>query len=165
MILRAIRWPVLVLLTLVSMSGCATGGDVDESLSLEEAKAYTQDIEREIADSVPPEHVQRVDQQATGTLLPCSRDGGEQWAGGLTVLVEGDPKPSELLVPIAERFASRKSFRVRSRQDNGDELVDVLGHYGAIWIVRYNREEGELLVDSGSPCFRLPDGVWSGGSH
>ncbi|MDQ1076541.1 MULTISPECIES: hypothetical protein [Microbacterium] len=146
--------------------GCVPYSDgIDDTMSLEDAKEHAQQVEREIASAVPVELLSDVDQRDKGSFLACSRDGGHQWAGGLTATVVSDPAPEEVLNPIALHFADRDDLAVGRREDHGDSLLDLMGPHGAMWIVRYVRDRGELDVDSFATCIRLPEGVWPGGSY
>lgn len=154
------------LLIMLLCSGCVpTSNGIDDTTSLEVSKRRAQEVEREIAAAVPVELLSAVDQREKGSFLPCSRDGGHQWAGGLTATVVGDPAPEQVLNPIARHFADRDDLAVRRREDHGDSLIDLMGPHGAMWIVRYVRDRGELDVDSFATCIRLPEDVWPGGSY
>ncbi|MDF2991688.1 MAG: phenylalanyl-tRNA synthetase alpha subunit [Microbacterium sp.] len=154
-------------LVLVTVSaGCSGRVDlVDEEMSLDDAKRLAQNMEREIVQSLPPGLVTAIEQQEKGALLACSRDGARQWAGGLTATVVGDPVPEDVIGAIADRFVVREDFRVSLREDQGDSLVTISGEDQSVWVVRYIRSRAELDIDSGSPCIRLPDDVWPGGSY
>lgn len=164
--LRALGGTALAALVCVLCSGCLPpGSGVDEDLSLDDAKARAQQVEREIVDTVAPDLLGDVDQRAQGTFLPCSGGEGEHWAGGLTARVLGDPSPERLTGPIAVHFADRDDVTVRLREDHGDSMVDIIGSHGSMWIVRYSRDRAELDVDSFAPCIYLPDGVWRGDKY
>ncbi|WZH35970.1 MAG: hypothetical protein PIR02_14530 [Microbacterium enclense] len=138
---------------------------MDEELSVDDAKALAQRVEREISTVLPSSMLTDIEQQAEGAFLGCSRDGARQWAGGLTASVVGDPPPEDVIGVIADHYKSGGNYRVGLRQDHGDSLVNIAGDYGSLWIVRYIRDRAELDVDSFSPCIRLPDDVWPGGSY
>jgi hypothetical protein len=147
-------------------AGCLPpGSGVNKDMSLDDAKAHTQAIEREIANTLPPEMLVDIEQRAHGTFLPCSGGQGEHWAGGLTARVSGDPPPERVIGPIADHFAVGDELTVRLREDHGDPLVDLIGSYGSMWIVRYARNRAELDVDSFAPCVYLPDDVWRGDKY
>ncbi|MGN7967763.1 hypothetical protein [Microbacterium sp. 22296] len=148
------------------LTSCAPpGGGVDESMTLDQAKARAQSIEREIAETLTPDVLTDIDQRSKGTFLPCSGGEGEHWAGGLTASVMGDPSPERVTGQIASHFSDREDLMVRLRVDHDDSLVDIIGAHGSMWIVRYSREQAELDVDSFAPCVRLPEGVWRGDKY
>jgi len=154
------------LILAVSLTGCSgSSGLVDEQMSLDEAKTLAQDIEREIVQMLPQGVATSIEQQEKGALLSCSRDGARQWAGGLTATIVGDPPPEDVIGAIADGFAGRDDLRVSRREDQGDLLVTLSGADQSVWVVRYIRSRAELDVDSGSPCIRLSDDVWPGGSY
>lgn len=156
---------VLALVCLLLTACVPTGDIVDEDLSVDDAKRLAQGVEREIAAVLPSSMLRDIEQQEKGAFLGCTRDGARQWAGGLTATVVGDPSPEEVIGVIADQYSSGGNYRVGLRQDQGDSLVNIAGEYGSLWIVRYIRDRAELDVDSFSPCIRLSDGVWPGGSY
>ncbi|BAJ76030.1 phenylalanyl-tRNA synthetase alpha subunit [Microbacterium testaceum StLB037] len=155
----------LLLLGLPLTACSASGVTVDEALSVDDAKALAQKVEREIAAVLPSSMLADLEQQEKGAFFGCTRDGARQWAGGLTATVVGDPTPEDVIGVIADHYRNGGDYRVSLRQDQGDSIVNIAGEYGSLWIVRYIRDRAELDVDSFSPCIRLPDGVWPGGSY
>lgn len=155
-----------VLLMALTCSSCVpTSSGIDDTLSLDDAKARAQEVEREIAAAVPEDMLSNIDQRDKGSFLSCSGGGGNQWAGGLEASVVGNPAPEQVIGPITHHFADRADLVVRRREDDGDSLVDLIGPHGAMWIVRYIRDRGELDVDSFATCIRLPENVWPGGTY
>jgi hypothetical protein len=149
-----------------ALTGCSgSAGLIDEQMSLDDAKKLAQEMEREIVQSLPPGVATNITQQEKGTLLSCSPDGARQWAGGLTATIIGDRTPDDVIGAIAESFAGRDDLSVSRRENQGDSLVTLYGTDQSVWVVRYIRSRAELDVDSGSPCIRLPDDVWPGGSY
>ena len=61
------------------LSGCGQGVPVNEDLTVEEAKAIAQQMERDIAAVVPEENVTDLVQNDTGVLMKCDDNGGYQW--------------------------------------------------------------------------------------
>jgi len=150
----------------VGLIGCVPSADtVDDELSVDAAKALAQEVEREISAVLPPSMLTDVKQQEKGAFLSCTRDGARQWAGGLTASVVGDPPPEDVIGVIADHYQGGGNYRVGLRQDHGDSVLNIAGEHGSLWIVRYIRDRAELDVDSFSPCIRLPDDVWPGGSY
>jgi len=148
------------------LAGCVSIVErVDRDLSLPDAKTYTQGVEREIVDAIPNQLVTSIEQKATGTFLPCSQGGGQQWAGGLTAQAEPDVRPDELLGPIEEHFSGRGDIAVNRRVEGEDSLLDVAGPHSSFWILRYDPVRAEIRVVSFSPCIYLPDDVWPGDKY
>ncbi|MCJ1706891.1 hypothetical protein [Microbacterium sp. VKM Ac-2923] len=149
-----------------SLSGCVSIVDVvDRDLSLPDAKAHTQSIEREIVEAMPSELVYSVEQKETGTFLACSRGGGEQWAGGLTAKARPGVLPDELLGNIEEQFSEKADMSVSRRVEDEDSLVDIAGPHSSFWIVRYDPVQAEIRIVSFSPCIYLPEDVWRGDKY
>lgn len=164
--MRTLRTSIVIAGCAVFLSGCVTFVEnVDSDLSLPEAKKYTQSIERQIAGALPTELLLDVDQKETGVFLPCSRDGGEQWAGGLTAHVQSGADSARVLNPIEEQFAADKNLALSRRVDDEDSILEIVGHHHSAWIVRYDVETGEVYVTSFSPCIRLPEDIWRGDTY
>ncbi len=153
------------LLGLLLTACVATGVTVDEDLGVDDAKALAQKLERDITAALPSSMLADIEQQEKGAFLGCTRDGARQWAGGLTATVVGDPLPEDVIGVIADHYRNSGEYRVGLRQDQGDSIVNIAGEHGSLWIVRYVRDRAQLDVDSFSPCIRLPDDVWPGGSY
>jgi len=147
---------------MAALSGCVVKESVvNEDLTVAEAKSVTQSVEVRIAESVPSSVRGPISQKETGVFLSCGK-GGHSWTGSLRASIEADPEPGEVLDPIVDEFRDDPGFQVARWQDQGDELVDVASDDGALWITRYRRAAGEIVVHSFSACFRLPDGIWPG---
>ncbi|WP_153004681.1 hypothetical protein [Microbacterium testaceum] len=155
---------IAILLASVGLlTSCLPAGDaVDDGMSPEDAKRYTQAVEREIVDAMPNQFVRTVLQKETGTFLPCSRDGAEQWAGGLTAQIQPGVDPDAVLDPIEEHFANVDELTVSRREDSGNVLVEVVGPHRSAWVVRYDAKRAEAYLTSFSPCIRLPSDIWRG---
>lgn len=163
---RRVSYASAFLIAVLLCTACVPSrGGLDESTSLDQSKARAQEVERQIVAVLPAELLTQVDQMGQGSFISCSRDGGAQWAGGLTATVSGNPAPEQIIDPIAVHFAAEDDLAVRRRQDDGDPVVDILGAHREMWIVRYIRDRGELDIDSFAACIRLPDGVWRGGTY
>ncbi|WP_285136978.1 hypothetical protein [Microbacterium sp. lyk4-40-TSB-66] len=164
--MRGIQVSAATLVMLVTLSSCASpGGDLDPGLSLPDAKARTMAVEKEIADTLPEDLVVSIDQNETGSFLSCTRDGGEQWAGGLTVHVRAEATAPRLLDPVEQRYSDADGVGVDRWESDGDSIVEITGAYQSSWIVRFDPGREEVHVSSFSACIRLPDDVWRGGSY
>ncbi|MBM3714919.1 MAG: hypothetical protein FJW64_04155 [Actinobacteria bacterium] len=144
------------------LSGCLKEQSaVDNDLTVDEAKQSTQSVEILIADAIPLQFVDSVAQKPKGLFLSCGQ-GGHSWTGSLRVEIIGNPQAEEVLGPVVAEFAGRDDFSTSMRQAQGDAIVDVRSGEGGLWIVRYLREDGLVVIHSGSPCFHLPDDIWPG---
>lgn len=139
--------------------------NVDSDLSLPDAKEYTQTIEREIAEALPAQELLMMKQKETGTFLSCSRDGGYQWAGGLTAQLQQGLEVENVLDPVEQRVRHLDDLTVSRREDDEDSIIDVIGPHHSAWVVRYDRVDGDVYVTSFSPCIRLPEDVWPGDKY
>lgn len=164
--MRSIRLLSVIAGCAFALSGCVSlVENVDADLALPDAKSYTQTVERDIADALPANQLTAMEQKETGVFLPCSRDGGEQWAGGLTAQMESPVAAALVLDPIEEHFAVTEDFAVSRREDDEDSILEIVGRHQSAWVVRYDANTGELRVTSFSPCIYLPDGVWRGDKY
>jgi len=137
---------------------------VNEDLDVAEAKSATQAVENQIVDAVPAQFVFSRHQIEAGSFLSCG-DGGHSWSGFAAAEIANDPDPGDVLDPIGAVFAEQSGFATASREDQGDQLLDVRSDDGTLWIVRYDRARAELSVNSFSACLRLPDDIWPGSPY
>jgi hypothetical protein len=152
-----------VVMALLSVStGCAagqTGGgdvDVDEGLTVTEAKAETMEFERDVASFLVDGEVLSSEQRDEGTLLSCS-DDTHQWAGRITFQLDGSRSEHDVLEAVATGFTSQDGFRSTS-EDNGErERILVSGPDGLAFVARVD-DSDVLSVASASRCFVLRDG-------
>lgn len=164
--MKVSRFIPVVAFLLATLSGCALGGnDIDPDLALPEAKVRTQSVERDIAEALPDDLVVAIHQNETGSFLACSRDGGEQWAGGLTVRVLAGASAQRLLDPIEQRYTDAEDMAVARWDSDGDSIVEISGLHLSSWIVRYDPGREEVHVSSFSPCIRLPEDIWRGDTY
>lgn len=164
--MKTSRWVPVVALLVAALSGCAVGeSNIDPDMPLPEAKARAQSVERDIAEALPDDLVISIHQNETGSFLACSQDGGEQWAGGLTVRVHAGVTAQRLLDPVEQRFTDASDMKVARWDSDGDSIVEISGLHLASWIVRYDPAREEVHVSSFSPCIHLPDDVWRGDTY
>jgi hypothetical protein len=164
--LRIVRALLVFVSVLCVLASCVpVPENVDPELSLPDAKEYTQTIEREISEALPAQMLLTMKQKETGTFLSCSRDGGYQWAGGLTAQMQRGVEAEAVLDPVEQNVSRFDDLTVTRREDEEDSIVDVVGPHHSAWVVRYDRENGEVYVTSFSPCIRLPEDVWPGDKY
>ncbi|MEX0151197.1 hypothetical protein [Microbacterium sp. LMI1-1-1.1] len=158
------KWLAVVFVTvsfIVTLSGCNGRTNVNDELTVSDAKASTQAVEREIVERLPGEYVGTIEQLAAGSFLSCV-DGSYLWSGFIRAQITGDPDVATLLDPVMAKFENKKGFEARYRESLGDRVLDISNEDGALWIVSYEPARAELSVDSASACFRLPDEIWPG---
>ncbi|MFZ8756744.1 hypothetical protein ACO03V_04910 [Microbacterium sp. HMH0099] len=161
------KWLAVVFVTvsfIVTLSGCNGRTNVNDELTVSDAKASTQAVEREIVERLPGEYVGTIEQLAAGSFLSCV-DGSYLWSGFIRAQITGDPDAAALLDPVMAEFENRRGFEAQYRDSLGDRVLDISNEEGALWIVSYERRRRELSVDSASACFHLPDEIWPGDSY
>lgn len=154
------RTAIVSLVAVLLLAGCSQGENVDENLTVDEAKAIAQEMEREIAALVPDEYVTDVVQNSTGTLMQCDTERGYQWAGSTRVYITDGLDVEAVVASASDEFGSRDGFRVE--QDvtvDGEPSAHIIGDHGAGYLVERSVDGTYMDISSFSPCFRLPDGV------
>ena len=170
-----VRWVGLTVLVAVAVmvSGCQSSKEqpVDESLTVEDVKARTQAMELRIADGVPTELVDRVEQNEFGVLAVC--DTTERlyaWTGVTRVHLVGefDAAAGDALTKrIAGDLGAiaEDGYVVGTSAATSRLAVEILNHNGESYRASTTptgvRASGqaEFFVMSRSECFRLPADV------
>lgn len=159
----------MVLITL--LTGCSSGNDRPEvresagptaspEVVIGHAKARTQRPKREIAEVVPERS--RVRQQEDGALFPCG-EHQRQWAGGMNVVVTGEPDMDATVAAVEEEWAGRSGWEVDKREDSlGPATIDISTDDGEGYLVSRGSEARTVHIRSSSSCFAVPE-VFSGG--
>ncbi|XIH17605.1 hypothetical protein C1N75_05455 [Curtobacterium sp. SGAir0571] len=154
MIIKALS----LLASAVLLSGCATKVDLpeDPEQRLAAAKNLTQDAERRVVGFLPSSDVQEVRQVETGTLLRCGR-GQYLWSGN----VRAHLKPGVLgddSRDLLARKASSEGFGVSSDTTSTGKIREQLVDSRGVQLLATVQDGGSVVdIDSGSPCFALPD--------
>ncbi|HWU57250.1 MAG TPA: hypothetical protein VN045_00925 [Microbacteriaceae bacterium] len=146
------------------MSASGPADRTISSLSLEQAKHAAQKMEDTIAGLVPDEYVAKSEQAPKGTLLSCSKDS-YQWSGQTDVYLEGSPDVDRILDRIADHWKGDDNYTIkRDTAANNTPRLTLSGAHGAGYIVNPTRDNSHVQILSFSPCFRLPDDVYPGGT-
>ncbi|MFF8818357.1 hypothetical protein ACF07D_10225 [Leucobacter sp. NPDC015123] len=136
---------------------------MDTKLTWQEAKATTQEMEREIADLIPKDVIVDVYQVDTGTLMPCS-DGSDRWFGGMTITVAKGTDIEAIVRDIETHYASTNYLTSNRLDFNGNYNIAVKDPETTIRIlVGEGLESTHIDLSSASECFVLPEGVYPGG--
>jgi len=147
-------------ITAIVLSGCSGGdNEVGSTLSVNDAKVLTQQVETKIIDSIPPSkvvHVRRVD---PGVLMSCSAKGLVNWAGGATVTTTGDVDFDALLRSIQDRFDPDGEYLTELVIRDGTPRLTIKNQDGANWISGPLAGGPDFHISSFSPCFALPVGM------
>jgi hypothetical protein len=171
----------LLLVGLIGLAGCAGNPNassteptvpnaaqtpeepMEAELTWQEAKAHTQAVEREIAALIPKDAVISIDQQKTGVLLSCSKTQ-HNWNASTTVTV-AEGTEIEPIVRTIEAHYRAKGLKVSVDIDIDEKLLVQIDPPapGENYLVGGGIKANEMWIDSGSPCFTLPEGVYPGG--
>ena len=163
----------VLLLSGVLLAGCLSGGakgkDVsiaDPDLTLEEAKKTAMAMELELAAMVPADIVTSIDQHPTGVLLSCQGDRVYQWAGQTNVSVSSPPDSGAIVDAIVARYQKIEGYTAsRDQRADNQPRAQVLGAYGADYLIGPSGDNTAIGISSFSPCFVLPEGMSSDGSY
>ena len=148
---------VALCIAALGLSGCGEE-PVDETLTVDEAKAIAQAGELDIVAQIPAELVVDVAQQPLGALLSCEGDRNYTWAGGTVVTVTADADVTEVIDGLRETFAERDGWNAEAETSSfGDPLVRILGPNGDHYLAGGIAEDSVIDIDSYSPCFHLRD--------
>ncbi|WP_232304591.1 hypothetical protein [Microbacterium sp. XT11] len=132
-------------------------------LTWEQAKAYAQAKELEIAGLIPPQDVVEIVQNPKGGLFRCNAEQ-HLWTGISTVVLAPGTDATEVTKHLEEHFRTEDAFDVESWVNITQKYrVQLLSRTTAEGYIFGEGEQGTIVIDSWSPCFTLPDGVYPGG--
>lgn len=137
---------------------------MNAELTWQQAKAHTQAMELEIAALIPKEAVISIDQKKKGVLLSCNKTQ-HSWNGSTTITVTGKTKIEPILKEVETHYQIGQ-YEVGNRLDiRGSYEVQVSPHNTSDenYIVAEGLAPHQIRIDSGSPCFTLPEGIYPGG--
>ncbi|SDX18827.1 hypothetical protein SAMN04487912_10897 [Arthrobacter sp. cf158] len=159
----------LFLVTIISLSGC-TGTDIsreendlETNVTWQSAKVDTQKTALEIAGLIPKDKVTSVLQKETGVLLSCNKTA-HNWNGWTDITLTADANVEEVIKGLELHYRGG-SFEVTTRRGiDGDYQVHLLGPApGEGYLIGRGLTPNVIRIDSGSPCFTLPEGTYPGG--
>ena len=132
-------------------------------LTWQEAKAHTQAMELEIAALIPKDAVVSIDQKRKGVLLSCTKTQ-HNWNASTTVTVAEGTKIEPIVKDIEAHYTSR-GLNVSADTDVDEKLLIQIDPPapGESYLVGGGVKPNEIWIDSGSPCFTLPEGIYPGG--
>ncbi|WP_284986398.1 hypothetical protein [Arthrobacter sp. fls2-241-R2A-172] len=139
------------------------GEPMKADLTWQEAKAQTQAMELEIAALIPKDAVISIDQKKKGMLLSCNSTH-HKWKGSTTItVVEGTN--IEPIVKDIEAHYRGQGLKVSANMDVDKKLLIQIDPPapGENYLVGGGVKPNEIWIDSGSPCFTLPEGIYPGG--
>lgn len=144
------------------LAGCSGGedDDVDESLSVADAKQMTQAMELELAASVPESATASVEQDDEGMFLGCGDDRAVQWTGQTKVLLQSGANPAGIVDSVVADYANRDPYTAELETAvDGSPSAHVLGPHGSGWLMTPSADLTQMEILSFSPCFRLPEDI------
>ncbi|GEB18047.1 hypothetical protein [Paenarthrobacter aurescens] len=132
-------------------------------LTWQEAKAKAQAMELEIAALIPQDTVVSIDQKTKGVLLSCNKTQ-HRWKGSTTITV-ADGTKIESIVKDVEAHYRANGLKVSVDMDIDEKLLVQIDPPapGENYLVGGGVKPNEIWIDSGSPCFTLPEGIYPGG--
>ncbi|MDR6435421.1 putative lipoprotein YajG [Paenarthrobacter nicotinovorans] len=132
-------------------------------LTWQEAKAKAQAVELEIAALIPKGTVVSIDQKKKGVLLSCNKTQ-HKWKGSTTITVADGTKIDSIVKDIEAHYRAN-GLKVSADKDiDGKILVQIDPPApGENYLVGGGVKPDEIWIDSGSPCFTLPEGIYPGG--
>jgi hypothetical protein len=141
--------------------GCSAGEDeVDESLSVADAKQTTQAMELELAAFVPEDATASVAQDGEGVFLGCGEDRAVQWTGQTKVVLQNDADPEAIVESVVAEYTDRDPYTAQlETAEDGSPSAHVLGPHGSGWLVTPSADLTTMEILSFSPCFRLPEDI------
>ncbi|WP_411733828.1 hypothetical protein [Paeniglutamicibacter sp.] len=136
---------------------------MESELTWQEAKARTLAMQLEIAELIPEAKVVKIHNKKTGTLFSCS-ETQHRWKGSNTVTLTEGTEPEPLVRAIEAHFQDSR-FDIEAGIDNvGNYEVQLRSlNTAENYIVAAGWDPDTIRIDSGSPCFTLPEGVYPGG--
>lgn len=132
-------------------------------LTWQEAKAHTQAMELEITALIPKDAAVSIDQKMKGVLLSCNKTQ-HNWNGSTTVMVAEGTKIDPIVKDIEAHYRAN-GLKVSVDMDIDEKLLIQIDPPapGESYLVGGGVKPNEIWIDSGSPCFTLPEGIYPGG--
>ncbi|MCC3273227.1 hypothetical protein MUK71_03840 [Arthrobacter zhangbolii] len=133
-------------------------------LTWQDAKARTQAMELEIADSLPLDLVAGIEQMPDGVLIKCG-DSAVNWHGATTVTLSEGTEPDPLVRELEAKYRdSRFQIKVRDPAPAGHYEVQLRSPDTAeIYIIGEGLDPSTIRIASGSDCFPWPEDEYMGG--
>ncbi|SDX18772.1 hypothetical protein SAMN04487912_10894 [Arthrobacter sp. cf158] len=139
------------------------GEPMNAELTWQEAKAHTQAMELDLAALIPKDAVVSIDQKKKGMLLSCNKTQ-HNWKG-FTAITVAEGTKIEPIVRAIEAHHRAKGTKVSADWNpSGNYRIQIdLPAPGENYIAAEGLAPNQIDIDSGSPCFTLPDGIYPGG--
>lgn len=150
---------------LLLATGCSPmqgDANVNENVTIDQAKTIAQEMETTLAGFVPPDQVASIDQNPTGALMSCSKEGDYLWSGQTKVMLDPATAYDGAVVTskIAAAYDGSESYRTETDLTNdGQPSAHVIGGNGEGYLVALSVDKTFVQILSFSPCFALPEGV------
>ena len=132
-------------------------------LTWQEAKAHAQAIQLEIVALIPKNAVISIDQKKKGVLLSCDKTQ-HNWKGFTTITVAEGTEIEPIVRAIEAHYRAKGTKVSADRNLNEDYRIQIDPPApGENYIVSEGLAPNQIDIDSGSPCFTLPEGIYPGG--
>ncbi|MFJ6453493.1 hypothetical protein [Paenarthrobacter sp. NPDC091669] len=132
-------------------------------LTWQEAKAKAQAMELEIAALIPKDAAVSIDQKMKGVLLSCTKTQ-HNWNGFTTITVAEGTKIEQIVRAIEAHYQAKGTKVSADSNPNEDYRIQIDPPApGENYIVSEGLAPNQIDIDSGSPCFTLPEGIYPGG--
>ncbi|MGP0224509.1 hypothetical protein [Paenarthrobacter sp. NCHU4564] len=137
---------------------------VEAKLTWQDAKVQAQATELEIAALIPKDLVVSIDQKTKGVLLSCNKTQ-HNWHGFTTITIS-EGTPAGPIVKNIEAHYRANGLKVSIDKDVDEKYLVQIDSPppGENYLVGEGIKANEIWIDSGSPCFTLPEGVYPGGN-
>ncbi|WOH17734.1 hypothetical protein IRJ34_15480 [Paenarthrobacter sp. GOM3] len=141
----------------------AQGEPMNAELTWQEAKAQAQAMELEIASLIPKDAVVSIDQKKKGMLLSCNKTQ-HNWKGFTTITVAEGTRIEPIVRAIETHYRAKGTKVSADRNLNEDYRIQIDPPApGENYIVSEGLAPNQIDIDSGTPCFTLPKGIYPGG--
>ncbi len=147
-----------VALLALGVAGCSTAA-AGSTMTLEEAKSRTLEIEDKIASYVPAENVKQSTQNQTSkVLIPClGTDGLSYWPGATNIALQGEFKEEAILAKVAAHFSAEREWKIERVPDgDGTPTLQLSSDKGYRFAVDYFGGP-TFTIKSQSACFPTND--------
>lgn len=130
--------------------------------TINDRKAQTQAIERQIVESIPGH--EDIRQSSNGALFTCA-GGDRQWVGGADVVVQGKVDMDSIVEALLKQWSDHGGYAASRGSDSaGVPTVEIVGDEGEGYLVAQGSKEAGVALTSSSRCFSVPNGFSGAGS-
>lgn len=151
--------PLLMIAAIAAvLSGCvpSTTNELEQppvqSITLEEAKRLTIEVQEHLETFVPEEMAGSVHRVTESTLLSCGPDNF-MWPGGARVSLTGEADRAAIIESVRLEYDALPGWRLEDLPEERGPAVVLVHDDGREFFVDFSRESNEYRVLSFSACF------------